>query len=438
MKHTPIMRKLFITLAMAAFGAAQAQIGTPVSDSIEMGATYLNDVYYDLNTGTKTSAATNTWHLAFRTGAQTDGIRINSATATGANEGTVSLYLYPSGVIADWASFDTTGWENWLQYHNSDESWEVGAFNVSGSGFPDFSWGVYDMSTHVVKGDSLYLITYMNAGVQAFKKFYVKDKTSGNYTFVFANVDGSDEQTVTIKSSDYTGKNYMFYNLETKSAADREPASANWDFILTRYAALQPTGTYFPSTGILSNIGVQAAKGKGRETSELNLSDTAAGAGFSYNMNAIGYDWKHYEIGGMGVVWHTSDSLAYFIQDRNAALWKVVFTAFGGSANGKTVFTKEQLTTGLSTRDANSHLIQTSVYPNPAQSTLNVLVSADAASDAVLNIVNVRGEVVYTQKIQTEAGLINQSLAVDALSNGVYFVQITANGFQSVQKFVKN
>lgn len=438
MKHTINMRKVFITLAMATFGVAQAQIGTPVSDSVEMGATYLNDVYYDLNTGTKTVAATNNWHLAFRTGAQTDGIRINSATASGANDGSVALYLYPNGVIADWATFDTTGWENWLSYDNSDESWEVGAFNVSGVGFPDFSWGAYDMSTHVVKGDSIYLITYMNAGAKEFKKFYVKDKTSGSYTFVFANVDGTDEQTVTIKSSDYSGKNYMYYNLETQSALDREPSSANWDFVLTRYAALQPNGVYFPSTGILSNIAVQVAEGRGRETGELNLSDTSAGAGFSYNINTIGYDWKHYEIGGMGIVWHTSDSLAYFIQDRNAAIWKVVFTAFGGSTDGKAVFTKEQMTPGLSTRDANSNLLQTTVYPNPAQSTLNVLVSADAASDAVLNILNVRGEVVYSQAIQTEAGLVNQTLSVDQLSSGVYFVQINANGFQSIQKFVKN
>ncbi len=432
------MRKLFITLASLTFGVAQAQIGTPVSDSIEMGATYLNDVYYDLNTGTKTSSATNNWHLAFRTGAQTDGIRINSATASGANEGTVSLHLYPNGKIADWASFDTTGWESWLRYHNSDESWEVGAFNVSGVGFPDFSWGTYDMTTHVVKGDSIYLITFMNAGVKEFKKFYIKDKTLGNYTFVFANIDGSDEETVTIKSSDYSGKNYMYYNLASKSALDKEPSSADWDFVLTRYAALQPNGVYFPSTGILSNIGVSVAEGRGRETGELNLSDTAAGAGFSENINTIGYDWKDYQIGGMGVVWFTSDSLAYFIQDRSAAIWKIVFTAFGGSSNGKTVFTKEQLTPGLSAREANSTIVQTSLYPNPANSVLHVLVSADAASDAVLRIVNVRGEVVYTETMQTEAGLVDQTLAVDQLSSGVYFVQINGNGFQSVQKFVKN
>lgn len=432
------MKKTLIALGILASFSASAQIGTPVNDSIEMGSTYLNDVYYHLEDGSKTTQATNNWHLAFRTGAQTDGIRINSATASGANDGSVKLFVYPNGAVADWATFDSTGWDSWLSFDNSDESWEVGAFNRSTGAFPDFGWGTYDMSTHIVTGDSIYMIVYKNAGVEKYKKLYIEKKELGNYTLVIANVDGTDEQTVVLKSSDYSGKNFIYYNAETNTALDREPASDSWDFVLTRYAALQTSGIYYPSTGILTNIGVYAAQAKGVATADLELGDTTLGFGFSSNINAIGYEWKYFEMGGMGVTWHTQDSLAYFIQDRAGRIWKVAFTSFGGSTDGKTVFSKTQITPGTSVRNAVSPIEKTALYPNPANAELNIIVTAKEQASSTLSILNIRGEVVMQQQLDLNAGLSNENLNISALTQGVYFVRVQGDGFQSVQKFIKN
>ncbi len=429
------MKKYILILATFAFASANAQVGVTKTDSIETGASYLNDVYYQLSSGTKTSLPNNTWHLAFRTGGQTDGIRINSATVTGAGDGSVKLYLYPNSNVAGWASFDTAGYTGWLRYENSDESWEVGAFNRAAGQFPDFSWGIYNLDSHVVFGDSLYLVEYKHQGTSKFKKLWIVKKASSNFTFKFADVDGTNEEEVVLRSADFSGRNYMYYNLETKTSENREPASAEWDFLLTRYQALQFNGSYAAATGILTNIGVQVAVGDGKAVADLNLEDFLGDT--SDLINTIGYDWKHYEMGQQGVTWYTEDSLAFFIKDRKGIFWKVAFTAFGGSANGKTVFNKTQLTPGTSVRGNDARIVGSAVYPNPTSGNLQVLVSVEEATNAVVEIYNLNGQLLMSQNAEVN-GLEAISLNVAGLTTGTYLVKVSGQDFVSVQRFVRN
>lgn len=414
---------------MLAATFAQAQVGVEKSDSLMMGNNYLNEVYYLLKDGSQSMQPTTNWQIAFRTGGQTDGIRVNTATAMGPEDAAVSIYVYPNGALADWATMDTAGHSTWVALHNSDKTWEVGALNTTAGAFPDFGWGVYNMSTHIVTGDSIYLVKYKVAGVEKFKKLYVEKKANSSWFFKHADIDGTNETNVELKSSDYPGKNYIYYSLEDATALDREPAA--WDFVLTRYAALQSNGAYYPATGILTNIGVYAAKTEGKEASDLTLADTTDG--FTGAIDVIGYDWKAYS-----PVWYTKDSLAYFVQDRDGILWKVVFTAFGGAADGKTVFAKTQMTPGVSVREVEAALLQTSVYPNPAQGTAHVVFSAVASGTARVRILDINGREIQQSNLNIVAGVQSIELDLSAMVQGVYFVQVSANGFQSTQKLIKN
>lgn len=428
------MKKAFIVMSMLAATCAQAQVGVEKSDSLMMGNFYLNDVYYLLKDGSQSMQPTTNWQIAFRTGGQTDGIRVNTATAMGPEDAAVSIYVYPNGALADWATMDTAGNSSWVALHNSEETWEVGALNTTAGQFPDFGWGVYNMSTHIVTGDSIYLVKYKTAGLVKYKKLYIEKKSNSAWFFKHADLDGSNETNVELKSSDYPGKNYIYYSLENASAIDREPTA--WDFVLTRYAAQQVDGSYVATTGILTNIGVYAAKTEGKEAADLELADTTDG--FTGAMNVIGYDWKHYEIGGQGVVWLTEDSLAYFVQDRDGILWKVVFTAFGGSADGKTVFTKTQMTPGTAIREADAALLQTSVYPNPTQGTTQLVFTAAAAGTGTVRILDINGREVQKSNLTIAPGVQSIELDLSAMEQGVYFVMVSANGFQSTQKLIKN
>src|SRR5690606_21011664 len=101
---------------------------------------------------------------------------------------------------------------------------------------------VYNMSSHIVTGDSIYLVKFRSNGVDYFKKLFIERKQLSNWYFKFADIDGQNEVNDSLKSADFSGANYMYYNLESDTSLNREPA--NWDFTLTRYAALQNNGTY--------------------------------------------------------------------------------------------------------------------------------------------------------------------------------------------------
>lgn len=430
------MRNIFIALGLLAAAPAVAQVGVEKIDSFEMGNTYLNDVYYNLLDGNKATQATNNWHIAFRVGMVNDGIRINSATASGANNGKVTVYVYPNGKVADWATFDATGHNSWDSLENSDETWEIGALNTTTGTFPDFGWGVYNPQNHVVTGDSLYLIKYILQGNEVLKKLWIVKKDAGDWHFKFADVDGNNEETVVVKSSDHAGKNYIYYNFETKAVVNREPAE--WDFVQTRYNAYQPNNTYAAATGILTNIGVWVALAEGKDADDLELADTAAGFGFTDAMNAIGYEWKYYVMNpDFSVDWFVVDSQAYFIQDLNGILWKVVFTKFGGASSGKTVFSKTQLTPGTGIRDNGAALVQTALYPNPTQGNTQLVITAESNANAVVNVLDMNGKVVYTKEVNQPMGMQVINLNLDTLVEGVYFVNVSGDGFKSTQKLIK-
>jgi hypothetical protein len=186
------------------------------TSSVTMGPGYANEVFWKLGTGNTGEAAVNSWELAFRLGLQTSSIFINSANG-------VYLYHVPNTDTAGWLSLDTTGLSTWQQLFNSDSSWEFGAFDRSSTGFPDFSWGDYDFTTHVVTGDSLYILRLDGSGTPVYKKLWIVKKDFGNWVFRFANLDNTGDQTVTILGADYPDKNFAYYTITNESALNLEP-----------------------------------------------------------------------------------------------------------------------------------------------------------------------------------------------------------------------
>ena len=116
------------------------------------GAGYADDVYYSLENGTVTTVARNNWDIAFVTQQMSVSVLANNGSG-------VELYTYPEGDIDDWATVDTTGMD-WTPMYNSIETWDMGAFNantIPGDDF-DYGWGRYNMTTHTIIGDSIFII----------------------------------------------------------------------------------------------------------------------------------------------------------------------------------------------------------------------------------------------------------------------------------------
>ena len=59
-------------------------------------------------------------------------------------------------------TFNSSNISNWQPIHNSDTNWFIGAFDKNSTSMFDMGWGIYNMVTHFVTGDSLYAIKTVN------------------------------------------------------------------------------------------------------------------------------------------------------------------------------------------------------------------------------------------------------------------------------------
>jgi len=67
------------------------------------------------------------------------------------------------------------------------------------------------------------------------------------------------------------------------------------------------------------------------------------------------------------------------------------------------------------------------VYPNPSRDVFNVAFTSDEVQDLEVRIVNIVGEVVYTEDLQKFVGEYTKALDLGSYTKGVYFLEITTN-----------
>jgi hypothetical protein len=402
MKH--FTNILFASLLVAGTAGAQA-----VTDTISVGAGYANQVWYSLQNDVQGSSAKNNWDIAFDVTPFGASVLANTITGT-------TVWLYAAGDTADWNSVDTSGLSTWPKYFNSDTSWALGAFNqgATANAF-DMGWGFYNSTTHYVTGDSIYIVKLSN---NSYRKLWIQFLGSGAYTFRYSNLDNSADQTQQIVKADYSGKNFGYYSLQNNAALNREPASADWDLLFSQYTAFIPTA--YTVTGVLSNIGTTVAKASGVDTGSVQWAPYQ----FVTPMNQIGYDWKALNMSTFQ--YDITDSLAYFVQVQNGDIWKVIFTGFGGSANGNYIFTKELVSlTGMPETEAGIFM---ELYPNPAQDNARLTFAPQTNSPVRITVMDMTGKLVYDVQQSSGPGMQQHTLEVSGWNAGMYMVAVQCDG----------
>ena len=395
-----------------------------VNDVVSIGATYTDQVWYSLQNDEQGTAPKNNWDLAFDVSTMGSTVLINSVTGT-------TLWKYPKNDTAGWASIDTNGLSTWHAHWNSDTSWTYGAIGrYANPANPfDFDWGVYDLTTHSVIGDSLYIVQLANGD---FKKLWIQSIVGTIISFKYANLDGSSTQYATFDKSLYPGKNFGYYSLQSNTSSDREPVSNNWDLLFTQHTAFVPIP--YTVTGVLTNKGVQVAK---RDNDANYLTDnTYSTASFNIAINTMGHDWKRFT----GTSYAVQDSLLYFVKCKNGDIWKLIFTGFEGSSTGNYLFSREKLLTASAVPQTNASASNSLVlYPNPATtSSLNIVYDlATAQTSASLNIFDVTGKAVYTTAALGAAGLHVFNLPANLqLQSGMYIVTLSSENYTNKQTLI--
>ncbi|MEX0967106.1 MAG: T9SS type A sorting domain-containing protein [Bacteroidia bacterium] len=397
-------------------------LAQPISDSIAMGAGYGQDSYYSLSQGEIAMEDNTNWDLAFDVTNQGSSIRVNSATRT-------ELYLYSNGDTADWNSPDTSGMAAWPQLYDSDTSWSLGAFEATLNGTDpfDIGWGIYNPISHVVKGDSIYLVKVASG----WKKLWIQTLLNGSYNFRYANIDGSDDRTASLKKADFADKNFGYYSLADHQQVDREPEKQSYDLIFTRYMTQVAPGLYYSVTGVLQNMGVTAAKVHPVNDPEYYTDHSAHT--LSTSINTIGYDWKRFDNTTFEYI--IEDSLLYFVKDTEGSIWKMIFSGFGGSANGKMYFQKELvLRTGLK---ENFKAEELQIFPNPSTAGQVNIIHPFEGENAELQIYDLAGKMQSSTRI-AGADWAALQISTHGLRPGIYLVSLRSRGHVFTQKlFIK-
>jgi hypothetical protein len=437
------MKLKYTLLIIAAFLSINVNAQVWVADSVEMGSGYANDIFYNIANGNHAPQAANNWDIAFQT--TRFGEPMFNATIR-ANHNKRDVQVYSLHKLASVHFGNLSSADTMVAYGdqllNEDTTWGTGAFTTNRdlSNPFDFGWGVYDMSTHNLNGDSLYLV---KAGSIFYQLWIQKYQSIGNvgYWFRIAKWDGTGDVSDSIKrTAPYNDRLFAYYNMATGQFLDREPSRSNWHIMFTQYLKDRVFGAnpnkYQNYVGVLSNLNVKVAKVTG-----VNPSTVTSANYMTYTPNAsaftntIGDDWKRFA--GM---WTVAPDTSYIIIPDTAGgqqeYYHLQFTRFDGTATGKIVFeTRKLATVSLGVSDVNGSMAQYSIYPNPAQNVVNIMVDAKHAdNNTVLAVTDITGKVVVNQRVQLSAGVNAYSVNMSAFPAGMYIVTVNNSQLKIAEK----
>ena len=381
---------------------------------LSMGASYAYDIYYSLTDGITATPERANWDLAFCTNPSDNNIRINSGNA-------VRLYEV-SNDINEWENITSLN-SDALRLRNSNVDWSYGAFVVNTADGLNYGWGDYNTETNIIEGSRIYIVEYGTPTIS--KKIIINSLNFGVYNFTIANLDGSSEENISIDTTPYSDKNFIYFSIETNEILDREPNSSSWDLLFTKYEddlnndvanPFNYSQPYFVA-GVLTN-GNTIAQYEGPTSDIIPFTELNT----TSNINSIGWDWKEYT-GTFSIV----PDLSYYIANQTqTSVYKIIFDSFSGQSSGNVSFNileTEQLLNyekDVSTNEFN-------IYPNPSSG--EFYLDFQPNSDVFVSIKNLSGQTIKNEKLNN-SNLIDLSDQVQ----GFYIIHITGTNINKVKK----
>ena len=414
------MKLSTLSLSLLLASATLAQTTVTVTTS----AGNATQTYYSLLNGVQGSAELASWDLAFEINGFTSSIQVNTAKG-------LSVYETPAA-IADWSSVNSPDEENWTKLYNSETYWSAGALTHGNNldqpdGF-NVGWGTYNMITHTIMGTKVYVI---KSADESYRKLRINSLASGTYSFTFADLDGSNEQTSSLLKSAFSGKNHGYFSFEGNAVLDLEPPTASWDLVFTKYTSIinSPAPTAYAVAGVLQNRNVPAMQIDGVDTSIADWTTAA----FDTSINIIGYDWKTYNMGTS--MYEYAEDRTYFVLDRAGNIWKLIFTEYGGGSNGDMTFTQE-LVSSVGLEEVTGSGVDLTIYPNPSSDGTVQLVMNETPKNSVLSILDASGRVVAQHLLPIATGPVVRSIDLDGIPAGVYHIRVQGEGVSSSAKLM--
>jgi hypothetical protein len=419
------MKKIILVSAVAVLVIAFAGISgrtmaqTLTADTVTMSPGYADEVYYSMPGGIAKVSPRSGWDIAFRTGQMSSSILTNDGAG-------VILWSYPNADTTGWAAVDTAGLSTWTPMYNDPTDWENGAFSRNALGHPDYGWGVYNAVTHDVVGDSIFIIQLRDG---SFKKLRIlkKNSVANMYEFKWADLDGGNPVTVGLSLALFTDVDFMGFSLPAASIIEYQAPVADWDILFTKYMSVQPDGSPYPVTGVLSNPNVKVKRFAGVP---LTYNDWWVGE-WDSTRAPIGWNWKVFN----GSSYDIADSLVFFVLSQNNDIYKLVFTKFEGSSTGNIMFDYGKVSSLGIGGDEKKMTVTT--YPNPASDRVHIYFSGSVTGMAEIILSDLTGKAVRSLQAGVKAGSFEEAVIdVAGLPSGIYLAVITNGAEKAVQKIV--
>ncbi len=417
---------LLVAASAVTMNAGAQSAGAWSVDTIKMGAGYANDVYYHMHNGSVKTEVNNNWHIGFVGGIDRSVSVIANHVAGGvmvADMGLSAAAKFGQNLVADTPGVIANA------LYNDLTTWENGAFNMNQSGFPNYGWGDYDMTTHNVTGDKIYLVKVGAAAYQVWIEEFISIGANMGWTFHIADIDGSNKKDKTeLVGTTYSNKLFMYYDINNDVIRDREPVNSTWDFMFTRYMDEVAPGMMYPVTGVLNNqkLNVAVVTPVDPDTTYYHEEpmDTVN--------NSIGYAWKTFN---MNTNMYEVDSMTtYFVRSKDGGLYQFEFVYATGSSVAEYAIRKRMIEFPTAVNEVVASAETMNIYPNPAATEANVVINTNGAKEAQLFISDMAGRTVLHSTVSLKDGLNALKVNTSAYPAGNYIINVVNGQNRMAQK----
>lgn len=399
---------------------------------VSIGSNYANQTYYNLATDNTMSIGNNNWDLAFaQTASFEAGIHVNESVTISfvGPSPTTLVFKAPTNNFDDVIEIEAIG----DSLYNNETSWgNGGALNIQKDSldFADFGWGLYNTSNHAIEGNRVFVIKLRD---ESFRKFMVQSLISGVYTLKYADLDGSNEQTVTIDKANYEDNKLILFSFLGNKVLNDLPA--DFDLIFQRYSDLDPSNVgvmvEYTVTGIVAAPGVLSAQANNiTDPEEVDFEDYVDS--LEQQIDIIGQDWKYFSFESG---WVIKDDVSFFVKTAENRLWQIYIYDFEGSSTGTYTIAKwdHGILAGL--EDITNDFESVTVVPNPVQqnASFSLVVEAKKESDIHLSLVNSNGQLIKQYNKTIYSGLNAFQIPSTGMNSGVYYLHINSAEGQLVK-----
>jgi len=275
---------------------------------------YHYQIYFDFGSGGIVSQNLNSdWALSFDCADAGYHIRVNSSDFWGmAPTGSTNL----DSVYTDDPDYD------WLQ--------------DSSSGHPDSTavgeWVSFDQVEPTYTNEVYLLGRYDGIGYNLAKKVQFKSVSETVYTFLIADPDQSQADTIEVIKDDRY--NYTQFSLDNNEVVQLEPEKDRWDILFAQYFTILYTdegdpAPYYVRGALLNPNQVEAALDTLTHFLDVNHTN-ALQKNFSSAQDAIGHDWKSVTVdeSSNSAEYKVRPGYTYIVRDTNNDLYKLRFKSY--------------------------------------------------------------------------------------------------------------